>query len=309
MFGSLLTGGLSLIGSILGNKQSGANTAAANAASIEAAKLTNRTNKEISVGDRIFNRQEAAKGRSFLARQAQTDRELQTEFAKNSAGWQFDDLMESADQAGIHRLSAIGGAGAATYSPVAQSGPVASSSSLAAIAPDIHQSTQGSSVGEGFGLLADISGQYWANEQQKEIAASENKAREAEALAQVSRDQISRMVALSEVERNRADTELLQARSRSLLAGAGENARGGTRGGHDSEGNFHENYKSRGEETTLPIGPDLDQVITGFGIDFLNKLKARYGDDFRSKYAPRESPNPPHRGLRGIPTSGNSIRG
>ena len=48
--------------------------------------------------------------------------DAQKEFAQNSTGWAFDDLMESADEAGIHRLAAIGGAQGVGYTPAATSG-------------------------------------------------------------------------------------------------------------------------------------------------------------------------------------------
>lgn len=47
-------------------------------------------------------------------------RDVQERFAKESTGWQFDDLMEAADQAGIHRLSALGGA--QSYQPAINAG-------------------------------------------------------------------------------------------------------------------------------------------------------------------------------------------
>ena len=40
------------------------------------------------------------------------DYQKQMEFAKNSAGWRMDDLMDAADRSGIHRLAALGGTGA-----------------------------------------------------------------------------------------------------------------------------------------------------------------------------------------------------
>ncbi len=60
-----------------------------------------------------FNRQF-----KFNRKQAAKDRKMQRQFAKEGTGWAFDDLMQSADEAGIHRLAALGGASGNAYSPV-----------------------------------------------------------------------------------------------------------------------------------------------------------------------------------------------
>lgn len=46
----------------------------------------------------------------------------QDEYAQNSAGWQMEDIMQTADEAGIHRLAALGGASGNNYQPFQSSG-------------------------------------------------------------------------------------------------------------------------------------------------------------------------------------------
>lgn len=58
----------------------------------------------------------------------------QDEYAKNAAGWQMRDLMETADEMGIHRLAALGGAGAG-YTPVQSTGQTSNAGSVGAAAP------------------------------------------------------------------------------------------------------------------------------------------------------------------------------
>ena len=91
MIPALIAGGASLIGGWLSNKSQ---------------KQANNTN----VG---WAREQWADQKAMR----EQDIAIQREFAKNSAGWQFDDLMEAADEAGIHRLAAIGGASGSSYQP------------------------------------------------------------------------------------------------------------------------------------------------------------------------------------------------
>ncbi|AXL15091.1 hypothetical protein [Microviridae sp.] len=59
----------------------------------------------------------------------QMEFERQEHFAKNSTKWNFDQLMESADKSGIHRLSALSGGAGGSYTP-AQGSPQMQSSSF-----------------------------------------------------------------------------------------------------------------------------------------------------------------------------------
>lgn len=71
----------------------------------------------------------------------------QDEYAKNAAGWQMDDLMQTADEAGIHRLAALGGASAG-YNPVTSSGQGASSVSTGAAPPTAGNFGDGTIMGD-----------------------------------------------------------------------------------------------------------------------------------------------------------------
>lgn len=59
--------------------------------------------------------------RQWTLEDAHRNYNQQKEFATKSTGWQFDDLMKSADRSGIHRLAALGSAGAAGYQGTNQS--------------------------------------------------------------------------------------------------------------------------------------------------------------------------------------------
>lgn len=89
----------------------------------------------------------------------QTDYQRQKEFAQEGTGWAFDDLMEAADQAGIHRLSALGAAGGASYSPAG--GPTGGQAPIG----------QGSDIGAGIEALGNAlsrSEQQKMNKKQQE---------------------------------------------------------------------------------------------------------------------------------------------
>lgn len=104
----LVAGGIAAIGSILSGRRQANSQRQANASNMAFAR------EQFEYQKRLNNR----------------NIKLQKNFAKNSAGWQFDDLMDAADQAGIHRLSAIGGASAAQYSPVSGTGLDANQASV-----------------------------------------------------------------------------------------------------------------------------------------------------------------------------------
>lgn len=78
----------------------------------------------------------------------QINANLSREFAKNSTGWAFRDLMQAADESGIHRLAALGAAGSGSgYAHVGGSGAV-----TGAAAPNA--AFTGGSNGIGDGLRA-----------------------------------------------------------------------------------------------------------------------------------------------------------
>lgn len=96
-------------------------------------------------------------------------RDDQFTFAKESAGWQFKDIMEAADESGIHRLAAIGGAQASGYTP-------AGGSNMSLNTED-GNSIAGDAIASGISSIADA----WAKSQEKKTAEAMTRKAEAEA--------------------------------------------------------------------------------------------------------------------------------
>jgi hypothetical protein len=195
------------------------------------------------------------------------DYQRQKEFAQEGTGWQFDDLMEAADQAGIHRLAALGGAQGAAYSPGASVG------SAGAATPTGPGPSTGDAIGDA--LEGIMEAMQW-------------KERKKAADASVERTE-------AETANIQAQTELYKAQSRTAI----NNARNG-RDPRGSEGN-PEQLMQRiqmpdGSIREIPIGYDLDEVLTGLGIYYYDKV--------RDIWAPVESRANPkrQRGTGGIQT-------
>lgn len=116
-------------------------TKQANAFSQEQFNTLTHLNKKQFAQSLNTSKRQFSKNLAFSRRQAQTqrsqfnrsleanrraavlDRAAQKQFAQQSTGWAFNDLMEAADQSGIHRLAALGGAGGASYSPTSVGSP------------------------------------------------------------------------------------------------------------------------------------------------------------------------------------------
>ncbi|AXL15086.1 hypothetical protein [Microviridae sp.] len=135
-WGSIIGAGASLIGGFASQKKNSNAVSDTNATNLEIARQNNEQSADFfnrnyaqnasqwadSIGqsDRNFRRTAYESNRAFAAsrQDAARARADQRTFAQNSTGWAFNDLMKSADQSGIHRLAAIGGAQGANYSPV-----------------------------------------------------------------------------------------------------------------------------------------------------------------------------------------------
>lgn len=220
---------------------------------------------------------ENAKARKFTARQAGTDRRLQSRFAQNATGWAFDDLMESADSAGIHRLSALGGAQGAQFTPVGASASPGSAPGFVPNDPVQAPEGIGSSIGDGISQLGDFFSQ------QAEAKAAETRANQQDAL--------SKTVATSEIDRNTAEAEMFRATSRTRLAEAERMVRTGgspdvyyeepNRGSRpvvapadDPEGpeTIHPRVKITGDDGVTVLEPNSENLI---GLDEFPMLIAR----------------------------------
>lgn len=170
----------------------------------------------------------------------QQDRIQSERFARESAGWQMDDLMRSADKAGIHRLAAIGGASAAQYSP-----------SSSTPSDPIPQDTPDSGyIGDAVG---DAVGRIFA---QKKRATEEK-------------------VADAQIDVLKSEAELNRARSRTQIRAARNAALSGPQPVDDD---FRETKEKLVQKFKMPdgsvrevtVGPDIDEVIMGgilYGYD------------------------------------------
>lgn len=233
----------------------------------------NRNSPQASVNDQSgkhfwksiqFNRKEAKKARTFSAKQSNIDRRLQTKFAKNAAGWQMADLMEAADAAGIHRLSAIGGATGGGYTPAGAGGIAAQAPADSGGYGLDTEAIGGSIVGDGMSAIGDyITGQQQAAQEAKAVAAEG--AREDAIVA-------------SEVDRNSAEAEMYRARARTEIFNA-QNFRGYT--GNDGDptdiprrrtNNVEIVQTADGSQRQIVKGTDLDEILGGVAIEGWDKL-------------------------------------
>lgn len=292
-------GGTSLISSILGG--SGASKAAA--ATVQAQKKANKFNRKENITNRKFARNQAAiareygseesqKERDFNAAQAEiarnfeadqneTDRFLQEKFAKNSTGWAFDDLMEAADDAGIHRLAALGGATATPYTPVGGSSPQAGGSGApgspmadfgGSIPAQAAANTYaGSVVGEGIGIIGETVQEAMAAKYAAEKAKSEEHRQMFQDARRAIMEGAQLDVLKSEANRNNAAAarEIADARSRTLIGQVTAAAQGATTGGNSEDRPVVDDPSPGYEDSTFFLGdmvlpkdiPGIDELV------------------------------------------------
>lgn len=178
-------GFLSFIGDIFGAKSAEKQADKANALSAD------QFNRSIQWAKKQFGMTQDWEREQFDRGQYQNAR-----FAKNAAGWQMQDLIDTARENGIHALSALGG-GAAQYSPV----NVGSSANAAGPSPTGGVTNNagallGDAIGEG---LDAVYGKF-----SKEAKKSEQRS-----------DEMYRL----KKQREEAEIELLKSQSRTTLAG------------------------------------------------------------------------------------------
>ena len=115
-----------------------------------------RYNMDDQWRQRYFNQDNTRYGREWIRDQTRfnIERADRERYARNAAGWQFQDLMQAADASGIHRLAALGAGGGSSYSPVGGTG----SSYNAGGTPAFSGGGGGSSVGAGGGMSGDAIG-------------------------------------------------------------------------------------------------------------------------------------------------------
>jgi hypothetical protein len=274
MIGNIIGGlGSALLSGVFGLRQSRDQTNAI-AASNAANAYQNRKSRQ-------FSRNEAEKARrwqsnadrkafrqaaSFGRHQAGLDRRLQREFAKRSAGWQFADLMAAADSAGVHRAAALGAAAGTPYSPVGGIGLPGQGSAAQAATPGFVGDTPVTSdfnMGDviGGGLNAATS---WFAEERRQVA---RQAQEAAALT-VQQADLASLEELRSAQIGLLKAQTAQAAMSAELAAATsrtsiKRARDATNGAQ----NIYETYvDDSGTPVTVPVGPDLDEIIAGAGI-------------------------------------------
>lgn len=147
--------GASIIGGLLGNRS----RRKAETKSLKETKRNNAWSRDFA--ERQFHQQilDRNQDRADIHFQRADDWERTKFLARNSAGWQFDDLMQSADEAGIHRLAALGSASATSYS-----GAVHTGSTVGGLGADLSTPNL---EGQDYSFLGDAVGAYLGQQQQQ----------------------------------------------------------------------------------------------------------------------------------------------
>ena len=175
------------VAGFIGNRQNNRNIQASNA------QLQRNNKWQQDFAEKQFNQQQQNYNEQMLRDKnwRESDWKRQQYMAKHSAGWQFDDLMEAADEAGIHRLSAIGGASAASYQPTGSSGPSTSPIGTPGLeAPQPEQSMIGDAVGDAISMI--MRQEEFKHQKAMDKADLEIRQREADLLAAQSRTYIAK---------------------------------------------------------------------------------------------------------------------
>jgi hypothetical protein len=270
--------------------------------------LARKYNRAEAATARDFVAGESAAARDFTASQAALDRLMSERFAKRSAGWKFNDLMEAADGAGIHRLAALGAGGGAGYTPVGASAgggaaaPASAGASMAPGAPDIDPVSTGF-LGEAVGGgLAEIADAFQEERRRKELdKRMQRQEARADAIAQ---SEIKLNLARTEAET--ADAQLRTARSRTLLREATEAARSpsadgneagsfplgrGIFGGELGDASEHartvslleNNVDSDGNRFTAYAGSEPTEALWSFVKDIAGRTRRQLREDAKAR--------------------------
>lgn len=149
---TIVAAGSQLLGGILGNKSK----SKSNSKQLKFAKeqFNFQRNHARDVLRHQVNQWHTARADTQFQRDQDYNR--QKEFAQNSAGWQLQDIFDTADASGIHRLAAIGGANAAQYSGAVSVGSPVSGSSAGSVGYS-PESSDYSFIGDAAGTLLQAS--------------------------------------------------------------------------------------------------------------------------------------------------------
>lgn len=227
-----------------------------------------------------FTADQAQRARRFTKKQANLDRDLQKTFAKKSTGWAFDDLMSAADEAGIHRLAALGSASQTPYQPIGASSGAGSSSggmgspssgiSAGGIpsAPDIEPALGGSIIGDGMNAISDL---IVDEANRREQAKADQEARASAARAEARDTELLR----AQTGVMDAEAEMYRAQARTAISVSSRPGLGTPQSPNMADPQqVFQPFQVNGEKPrNYPVGPDLDEMITGAGIIAGNWLR------------------------------------
>lgn len=206
---AVISGGAGILDGLLRGKQQ----ATQNRMASNQFWVTTRENRRQFDTGMTFARKNLAAQRQ----EAAEDRRQQEYFARNSTGWQFDQLMNAADESGIHRLAALGGATGTAYSPVGGVG-VGGPAATGGAAGVLPSAGDPAFIGDAVGMALEAARAEKAQKEAEEALALD-KARTA-----------------AEIERTAAEAELMRSQSRTLVADARRAATGGSTGIVTAEG-------------------------------------------------------------------------
>ena len=205
--------GASLLGGLFTNKSNKKNVDQTAQYNLQAARETNAMQQGFFDQNMSFQREQFARTQSdndrafqYAKRQNRIDRTRQNQYAKQSTGWQFKDLMQAADSSGIHRLAALGGASSYQSVP-GQSVPTPSGYSGGSTPPSLATpQTETAFMGDIIGpAIAQFQNSY-----QNQLMRERN----------ATQDKITKAAAAAEIRNLETQSTLNIARSRSLLAEA-----------------------------------------------------------------------------------------
>lgn len=244
--------------------------------------------RQWAIDDRMLDREDRVHDRQFQRSMADLGYARQKEFAKEGTGWAFDDLMESADSAGIHRLAALGGAAGAQYSaPSASGGGGSSGGSYSQFTPSSYASAAGSVPAEVAGVesyIGDVVGDAINN-----FASSQ-------------KNQIQQQ--FEEKQMEKMDAEIAQIRaatSRSVIQNvraAQQNAPARTQevAGGNAEQLLVPVEMPDGSVRQIPVGPDISELASGValwgydaGRDFMDKQLDKEKSERQKKRSKKRS--------------------
>lgn len=287
VWGAVIGAGASLLGGMMSNSANKKRADATNSAQVALARESNAQQADFFDQNMDFNQRvwdqtqarydaqfdrsmyESDRAYSMARNQNAANRRDQYNFAKNSTGWQFDDLMQSADQSGIHRLAALGGASAAQYSPVQGQAPISGAPAVPH-GPNASSLPSTTTANLDTAFMGDIIGpavnqaiQAYQTDQSQQLQAERN--------------EIGKASAAAEIQESQARAELYTAQSRSLLAKARQNDDPVTQGVTNSAGSPGRQASSQPAQTTT-VTVDGKQLPHDSSTDDASRWSDRWGE-------------------------------